>query len=219
MTKRKNSQKIFCIGLSKTATTAVSVALGHLGYNVKHYPLDCFYLDGSKQVRLRPDKVDEYDGISDTVAARFFKELDRRFPGSLFINTTRDLQPWLRSCWKTFWYGQLFKQRDKANQLHFDLYGAIDFDEEKFKEGYRRHHKEVYTYFKGREDILEMDVTKGDGWDVLCPFVGEEKPDIPFPSVDCFWAGFFKKIPIQRLRDAFPFNINRIPEWRSWTPE
>ncbi|MFO7710942.1 MAG: sulfotransferase [Candidatus Woesearchaeota archaeon] len=201
---------IFCIGLSKTATTAVSHALGHLGYRVKHYPLDCFYQKNGR-VHLRPEQVAKYDGISDTVAARFFRELDVNFPGSFFIYTTRELESWLRSCERTFWYGQLFKQRDKANQLHYELYSAIDYDRKRFEEAYKKHHKEVYSYFKER--LLVMDVTKGDGWDVLCPFLGVDKPNIPFPRADCFWAGFFKKVPIQRWRDVWPFYLRRIPSW------
>ncbi|MGM5488289.1 MAG: sulfotransferase family protein [Nanobdellota archaeon] len=205
--------KIFCIGLSKTATTAVSYALAYLGYTVKHYPLDCFYLGADGKVYLNPQQVARYDGISDTVAARFFKELDCYFPDSLFIYTTRELESWLQSCQNTFWYGQLFKQRDKSNQLHYELYSAIDFDREGFKEGYLRHHRAVYSYFKGRQDFLVMDISKGAGWDKLCSFLGVEKPSIPFPQVDCFWAGFFKKAPIQRLRDIWPFYIRRRPSW------
>ncbi|HEX8335676.1 MAG TPA: sulfotransferase [Pyrinomonadaceae bacterium] len=29
--------------------------------------------------------------------------------------------------------------------------------------------------------LLVMDITAGDGWEVLCPFLGVEIPDRPFP--------------------------------------
>ena len=28
-----------------------------------------------------------------------------------------------------------------------------------------------------------MDITAGDGWEKLCPFIGHDIPDMPFPFV------------------------------------
>ena len=38
---------------------------------------------------------------------------------------------------------------------------------------YDRHHEHVEQYFKNRaDDLLIMNIFDGDGWDVLCPFLG-----------------------------------------------
>jgi 3'(2'), 5'-bisphosphate nucleotidase len=40
-------------------------------------------------------------------------------------------------------------------------------------------------YFKDRpQDLLVIDVTAGEGWEKLCPFLGKPTPDIPFPKAN-----------------------------------
>ena len=52
-------------------------------------------------------------------------------------------------------------------------------------ERYERHNSEVRAYFADRpEDLLVMDITAGDGWDVLCPFLGVEAPADEFPMMN-----------------------------------
>ena len=64
------------------------------------------------------------------------------------------------------------------NRLNYDLYGSVVFNETKFTETLFRHTQEIKDYFSGREnDLLIMDITKGDGWEKLCPFL-----DKPIPS-------------------------------------
>jgi hypothetical protein len=54
--------------------------------------------------------------------------------------------------------------------------------EELYLERYRRHNREVLEYFADRPgDLVVMDITKGDGWEVLCPFLGLDVHDGPFP--------------------------------------
>jgi hypothetical protein len=36
------------------------------------------------------------------------------------------------------------------------------------------------------ESLLVMDISAGDGWDVLCPFVGAPPPAVPFPHSNSF---------------------------------
>ncbi len=50
-----------------------------------------------------------------------------------------------------------------------------------FIETYYRHHEDVRKYFHNRpDDLLEMDITAGDGWEKLCPFLGLSIPSQPF---------------------------------------
>ena len=77
--------KIFGIGLSKTGTTSLHVALEILGYSSVHYPVTW-------------EEFDRYDAAHDITVASRFEELDKLYPGSRFILTLRDLNQWLRSC-------------------------------------------------------------------------------------------------------------------------
>jgi len=43
----------------------------------------------------------------------------------------------------------------------------------------------VLEYFKNRpNDLLIFAITEGDGWEKLCPFLGEKRPNTPFPYVN-----------------------------------
>ena len=43
------------------------------------------------------------------------------------------------------------------------------------------HHRDVRSYFDGRDDFIEFRITEGDGWEKLCPFLGVDIPEEPFP--------------------------------------
>ena len=175
--------KIFGIGLSRTGTTSLTKALGFLGYKIIHAPRPHF-LPGLYDV------IKEVDGATDLPIAFQYKELDKLFPNSKFILTTRSLESWLRSCWeypilykrgKRIPKSNLYKRgkRIPKSNLGVLMYGR-NFN---FKRTYFRHHKQVMEYFKDR-DLLIMNLPEGDGWDKLCSFLGKEIPNIPFPHLN-----------------------------------
>lgn len=176
--------KIFGVGLSKTGTTSLAKALELLGYKVK----DCMgvenYVAGDL-VSLDKDALDKYDAFTDTPIPSFFRELDAEYPGSKFILTERDMDGWLQSCKKQF-NDRLASQETEAHgRLFEDMYGTRVYDRAKFEEGYQRFSNGVKEYFAGRpNDLLVMDVTAGDGWEVLCPFLNTPIPHTPFPMAN-----------------------------------
>jgi len=201
MKAKRQQTRVFCIGLSKTGTTSLTAALKMLGYHAKHFPIRMIrYSDG----RLSFDRsiAARYDALSDLPIARFYRELDEAFPGSRFILTTRQIDDWLDSCRRHVWPGQLIKADTWFNRLHRDMYGAIDYDRQRFREAYIRHVDDVNTYFEGREDdLLEFNVASGDSWPMLCRFLDKPVPDEPFPKKDCLYSTFFKLVPLHRLRN------------------
>ena len=47
---------------------------------------------------------------------------------------------------------------------------------------YEARNEEVIAHFAGRpDDLLVLDVVAGEGWEKLCPFLGLDPPDEPFP--------------------------------------
>jgi len=176
--------KIFGIGLSKTGTTSLAHALEILGYKTRDYPGLVHYVPGDLS-SIDGSLLDAYDALTDTPIPSFYRELDAKYPDAKFILTVRDAEGWLKSCKKQFTQKLADKQNEAHNRLFMDLYGCTVYDEEKFRAGYDRFVDGVQAYFKGRPDkLLILNVTTGDGWESLCPFLGKAVPDIPFPKAN-----------------------------------
>lgn len=171
-----NQTKVFCIGWHKTGTTTLGDALLSLGYTVLGARLDMAQplLKGETDTALK--LAENFDALQDVPWAALFKELDAAFPASKFILTTRDESKWLLSASKHF-AGDYTVMREW-------LYGngVLSGNESLYLERYRKHNADVLSYFKDRpNDLLVMDLTKGDGWEKLCPFLGKSIPEKKFP--------------------------------------
>ncbi|MEM8525746.1 MAG: sulfotransferase family protein [Bacteroidota bacterium] len=175
--------KIFCIGLSRTGTSSLTDALDILGFNAFHFP---HILHALGQIYIRR-KFYQYDALSDTPVTLNYKKLDRKFPNSKFILTTREKENWLKSCsnYPAFQKTVNPSPKKKVRVLRKKLYGSIYFDKATFSKAYDDHHQEVKSYFKGREkNLLILDITKGETWEQLCPFLDVPIPDTDFPKVN-----------------------------------
>ena len=177
-----HNTKVFGIGLSKTGTTSLARALDILGYRTRDYlGVTCYASGDLSSVNL--EEIDTHDAFTDTPIPSFYKQLDKHYPGSKFILTTRDMDGWLKSCKKQFTERIVARQNEATSQLHTDLYGCFAFDPEKYASGYTRHVNGVLDYFKDRpEDLLVVDICGGEqNWADLCAFLERPVPDIPFP--------------------------------------
>jgi hypothetical protein len=83
---RTARRKVFCLGLSRTATKSLSRALEILGYRSRHYPPFTFRytqlgrLFGLRQLRLARGVTRRWDALSDIPVIPFYKELDAAHP-------------------------------------------------------------------------------------------------------------------------------------------
>jgi 3'-phosphoadenosine 5'-phosphosulfate (PAPS) 3'-phosphatase len=179
-----HNAKIFGIGLSKTGTTSLANALQILGYKTKdNMGVVKYATEDLSSEDL--DVVDAYEALTDTPIPSFYPALDARYPGSRFILTVRDSEGWLKSCEKQFTQRFAARQTEAHKRLFVDLYGTDIFDSHRFASGYARFVDGVRKYFKDRpQDLLIMNVTAGEGWEKLCPFLGQPVPDIPFPKAN-----------------------------------
>ncbi|MBN1797229.1 MAG: hypothetical protein JW822_01540 [Spirochaetales bacterium] len=183
--------KIFGIGFHKTATTSLAAALKILGFKTVHGdPRSAAHFGDQGKTLIKMIKngnynlptLDKYDAFTDNPYFSIWKELDSLFPGSKFILTVRDQDKWIKSCLK------FFKGR-KIRPLRRWLFGRFA-DPSKDQESktvwlnaFNQHNREIITYFKNRpQDLLIMDITKGDGWNKLCPFLQLPVPKEGFPS-------------------------------------
>lgn len=215
--------KIFGIGLSKTGTTSLTCALRMLGYRAKHFPFTTVRYDGAGQRAICFEKIDRYGALTDTPIPAIYKELDERYPGSKFILTVRDMETWLRSCRRHHvWPGRFVSDRAIGHRaqmksilsLHLDLYGAVWFDEHAFRQAHEQHMMDVRAYFQDRpEDLLIMDFGRGDGWEVLCPFLGRPLPEEPFPKRNVGGRNVLKRV----TREIF-WKVMRVTDPRGVDP-
>lgn len=182
--------KVFCVGLSKTGTRSLHDALQTLGLRSVHWggpelqtavqrgpEINAAVERALAEGRPLLDDLEEADAYSDILAlSRHFDVLDRQYPGSRFILTVRDLDEWLASRKRHVEANQAMRDRGE----YLGTFLEVDLD------GWRAeavaHERRVRSYFAGRpHDLLVMDVAAGEGWEVLCPFLGRPVPEQPFP--------------------------------------
>jgi Sulfotransferase domain len=195
--------KILCAGLSKTGTMSLHMALKELGYTSLHWDRERLNdaLDGSNP---NPDFriYDDYDAVSDIPSAFFYRELLEAYPEAKVILTVRDVEAW----WKSIEYhfnirapyrdpvmlrelartrpgsitpaviaGEVLRER-----MRNIVYGSPVAREFMYKKRYVEHNERVVADVPA-ERLLLMDVTEGDGWEKLCPFLGAPVLPTPFP--------------------------------------
>lgn len=172
--------KIFCIGFHKTGTTSLYVALTQLGFRVSGAVAHDWT---SEEVAANGathcvEKMEKFDAAEDMPWPHFFRELDEAFPGSKFILTLRDPDAWFQSLDNHFGH--------QATELNAFAYGREYARARGHKDHwiavYNAHIAAVQEYFQARPgDLLEMNLSEGDGWEKLCPFLERPAPNAPFP--------------------------------------
>lgn len=158
---------IFGIGLSKTGTHSLTDALKILGFSAIHLPYPLNQIEG-------------YDAATDVTVANHFQELDKEYPNSKFILTIREKDDWIESC-------KLHFSNIVTGDLRLirkETYGMARFRSDVWLKVYDNHIQKVKDYFGENNNLLELNICGGGGWEKLCPFLGKEIPNIPFP-----WSG------------------------------
>src|SRR6056297_2644862 len=98
----KENNKIFNIGFNKSGTTSLTEAMNILGYKSIHYNKDNEFIydlinNNRKNNKKLLDGLEGFDFFADFQGMKFYKELDKQYPGSKFILTIRELNSWLDS--------------------------------------------------------------------------------------------------------------------------
>lgn len=182
--------KIFCIGLSKTGTRSLHDALQVLGLRSVHWggPEPQTAVQRGLEIRVsveraleegRPllEDLEEADAYSDIHALSInFDVLDHQYPESRFILTVRDLEDWLESRTRHVEVNQARREQGTYSGTFLEL------DVEGWRTEALAHVARVRAHFAGRpDDLLELDIAAGDGWEKLCAFLGRATPSEAFP--------------------------------------
>lgn len=157
--KGKHTGKIFIIGLPKTATKTVSIELSHLGYSCFHFPTEAEHF--------------ENDVLGDIPIVLSYRRFDQLYPKSFFIWTTRDTQSWHESC--KFHFSEEHKiKNEKSLVYRMALFNSLFYDYEAFENARQKHARDITEYFRGRDDLLTINVVGGDPKSLLYDFLGIE---------------------------------------------
>lgn len=171
--------KVFCIGFHKTGTTSLAVALRKLGYRVTG-PNGVHDPDIDKNALFMAyDLVKKFNAFQDNPWPVIYKELDAKYPGSKFILTIRDSEHWINSQIRHFGLNE--------TPMRKWIYGVgcPEGNEAVYIQRFEEHNKNVIEYFKDRpQDLLVLDLAKGDGWKKLCSFLGTDIPNTAFPHAN-----------------------------------
>ena len=190
------------MGLHKTGTSSLDVALNSQGYRVAGY----FGIDNP---RISRDALPQALAIMQNVDAAqddpwylLYQELDHEFPNSKYNMTTRDSNKCITSCVKHF--------GGSCNEVRKWFYGEGRDDpagnEDHWIQCKEKHENQVREYFVSRNtDFLEMDITQGDCWDQLGPFLNIDKRGY-FPKTNTasqrlhhnLWVKYTHSIGIKR---------------------
>ncbi|KKM25642.1 hypothetical protein LCGC14_1592960 [marine sediment metagenome] len=185
--------KIFGIGLPRTGTSSLSKALRMLGFDVKHsagrFQMYRYMTNPNKRHLPRytlnfldRGKEGGFQGLTDTPANLLYKDLNLVYPNSKFILTIRkDNEAWHKSCEYHYGHHDPKNRGDTLRYFRTKLFGSLKYDHDCFQRVYEKHDQEVVDYFKDKDNLLIMDITSGDYWETLCPFLGVAIPDKDFP--------------------------------------
>jgi hypothetical protein len=172
--------KVFGIGLNKTGTISLHEALETLGFRSLHWggpEVKHAVLRALSENRPLVDDLGPYDAYSDIEPlSQNFDVLHAQYPGARFVLTTRDVESWVDSRRR---HVERNLRRQEQGLYHGNF---VEVDEAAWREEHRRHHERVLTFFGARPgDLLVMSIVEGDGYEVLCPFLGVERPEAEFP--------------------------------------
>ncbi len=188
--------KYLGVGLSKTGTTSLHEALKLLGFKSLHWEPQRL-ADVTLGRTVNPDfrRYDDCDAISDLPHAYFYREIGQAYPDLKYILTIRDEDGWYRSMCKHYrllgrylWWWD----RRRAAAVQQMVYGSGTYPSKKgfrelpaflYKKRFRDWNDDVMRTIPP-DRLLVIDICRGDGWEKLCPFVGKEIPEIPFPHAN-----------------------------------
>ncbi len=167
-----STAKIFIIGLPRTATTSVCLALMEQGFKTAHnaYTQHAFL---------------QAEVLADTPIFCDYQNLDRHFPGSKFIYLVREAEQWLPSIKQLLQRMYINLQRKDGGfnphlkRCYNEVFSPLteqNLNNDNFLLAcYERHQQGIEVYFKSRtEDILTINVNDTNSYVKLLDFLNIE---------------------------------------------
>jgi len=174
--------KIFIIGLPRTGTTSVCVALLDLGFKVAHCAV-------TERALLAADAV------GDTPAYCDYKLLDQRFPLSQFIYLERSMESWLPSI-KALFVNMIVGLNSNhggfppaVKRCYKEIFHPITTDtitsDTHLSSCYTAHRNSVLEYFQDRqEQFTALNVSDTNAYQGMISFLGVHSTSSTFPKMN-----------------------------------
>lgn len=201
---RNHTNKVFGLGLSRTGTTSLTVALHSQGFSTYHalpHLIDWKNYNASSSVPpVSRYWADAYDAQTDIQSSLVFEELAELYPDAKFVYGFRDPDVWARS---------MLRFMDKHANLWHCLQAVYDaglpvpatsllFTKmygdwphhglAEWRAAFERHDAHVARFFRGSpERLLNISLAGGSNpWPDLAKFLGIPTPEGPWPRADVF---------------------------------
>jgi hypothetical protein len=126
--------------------------------------------------------LESFDAFTDNPYFSIWRPLAESYPEARFVLTVRDRAAWIESCVRFYRGRRVRPMRRWMFGAHADPSATADA-RDAWLARFDAHNAAVQAYFATRPGrLLVLDITSGDGWSVLCPFLGEPVPNRPFPA-------------------------------------
>lgn len=206
---RRRDRKIFCIGLNKTGTTSLELALKTLGFRLGNQRAGELLIEAWGRRDFRPiirlaQTADAFQDVPFSLNYTY-QAMDIAFPGSRFILTVRDsAQAWYHSM-LTFTAKRLGCELQSlaAIDIRQDSYiypgwhcrlielqfgsSGLDqwFNRDIMLEHYLSYNQRVLDYFRHRpQDLLVLNVGDPEAMGKLCEFLGVDPSGLRMPHLN-----------------------------------
>ena len=167
--------KVIGVGLPKTGTTTLGMALKVLGYS-QHisWTEEVNNLYKGRRIEELINMAQNFDSFEDYPWCMIYQELDKAFPNSKFIATKRQsVDIWIESRRKHSFF---------VDKVFFSEHDSAYYKEQ--HDLYLRHYSGLRDYFSSRpNDYIELCWETGDGWQQLTRFLGLPVPIVEFPHL------------------------------------
>ena len=197
--------KVIGLGLSRTGTYSLKLALNQLGLGPCHH-MEEVLIDMPRQMPLwqgalagRLDFATIYDGYYaavDLPTAGYYRELHAAYPEAKFLLTHRSTESWVASFSSTVDRLLSIGEAASAPMREWIVMSKaliakaglpLDPDEAALGEAFEKHIAAVKATIPANR-LLVYEVK--EGWEPLCAFLGVPVPEGPFPRTnnrDQFW--------------------------------
>lgn len=195
--------KVNFVGLGRTGTTSLAVAMGILGYQVVHDEENPRLYDVYRDFYAGKYSEDELHrllgerGYNATFKSNTYKWAGMQDDVKVVLTTRSNVDKWVESWISVAYLGDLLERPPFAwipaarglVALRHDLFRVTPtnghpegyLDPEVLKKGYYAHIENVRKAVP-KNRLLEYDVKQG--WEPLCQFLDVPIPEVPFPHVN-----------------------------------
>jgi hypothetical protein len=184
--------KLFIIGLPRTGTTSISIAMLDYNFKVAH-------------TAYTQHAFQQADVLSDSPCFCDYKELDKLFPDSKFVYLDRALADWIPSIQmllKKMYtnlepkvgifnpvlkrsFNEAFSLYIKDNASKQFMLNERAFNKEHLTACYHSHKNQVLSYFADRKDLLVINLSDTKSLDQLLSFLNiSHDKDVQFPHMN-----------------------------------